>query len=67
MAKTKSISALVTELQAESNRAQFLSKLFNQAVKHEFGYGVEELHELISKAKLMENRVSPKQDQHISV
>ncbi len=64
MSKVKSISVLVTELQSENNKAQFLSKLFNQAVKHEFGYGISELHEILTRYKLMESRMpsAAKQD-----
>ena len=56
MSKTKSISDLVIQLQQENEQAQFLNKLFGQAVKHEFGYSVEELHELLLKYSVFEKK-----------
>lgn len=63
MSKTKSISVLVSELQEENEQSKFLNKLFNQAVKHEFGYDVKELHKLIEKQELFEKRKAEKQGQ----
>ena len=56
MSKTKSISDLVTELQEENENAKFFYKLFGQAVKHEFSYSVDELHEIILKYKAYESK-----------
>lgn len=56
MSKTKSISDLVTKLQEENEQAKFYYRLFGQAVKHEFGYSVEELHKIIMKQKAAESR-----------
>lgn len=61
MSKTKSISELVTELQAENESLQSLKKLFNQAVKNEFGYDIKTLHELVTKQELYEQRVAERQ------
>ena len=56
MAKTRSIQDLITQLQAEADEAKFLSRLFNQAVKHEFDYTVDELHDIILKYKAFEKK-----------
>lgn len=61
MSKAKSISDLVTELQQENESLQSLKKLFNQACKNEFGYGVKELHDIITKQKLYEQKVKERQ------
>lgn len=61
MSKSKSISDLVTELQQENESLQSLKKLFNQACKNEFGYGVKELHDIITKQKLYEQRKQERQ------
>ena len=46
---TKGISDLVLELQEENERLQFLSKLFEKAVKNEFGHSIKEVHRLIDE------------------
>lgn len=56
MSKTKSITDLVTQLQEENEQAKFFYKLFGQAVKHEFNYSVDELHEIILKFKAYESK-----------
>lgn len=61
MSKSKSISDLVTELQQENESLQSLKKLFNQACKNEFGYGVKELHDIITKQKLYEQKMKERQ------
>ncbi|SNU06677.1 hypothetical protein SAMN06297422_10726 [Lachnospiraceae bacterium] len=53
---SKSISELVTQLQAESEQAKYFARLFNQAVKHEFGFSVNELHDFIMKYNLLEKK-----------
>ncbi len=58
MSKTKSISQLVNDLQEEAEKNSYLSKLFNQAVKHEFSYSVEELHDIIRKYEILEKKRS---------
>lgn len=63
MAKTKSISDLVTELQRENESLQSLKKLFNQACKNEFGYDVKTIHEMLEKQRLYEQRRAEKQGQ----
>lgn len=63
MAKTKSISDLVTELQRENESLQSLKKLFNQACKNEFGYDVKTIHEMLEKQRLYEKRLAEKQGQ----
>ena len=62
MSKTKSISELVTDLQQENESLQSLKKLFNQACKNEFGYGVNELHDLVTKQELYEKRKEEKKN-----
>ena len=56
MSKTKSITDLVTQLQEENEQAKFFYKLFGQAVKREFNYSVDELHEIILKYKAYESK-----------
>lgn len=56
MSKTKSISDLVTELQKENENAKYFYKLFEQAVKHEFGCTISELHKIILRSKINENK-----------
>lgn len=61
MSKTKSITELVTDLQAENESLQSLKKFFNQAVKNEFGYDVKTLHEIITKQQIYERKVAERQ------
>mgnify|MGYP000227590534 CR=1 FL=1 len=49
MKQKKSIANLITELQEENEKLQYLGKLFNRACKQEFGYNVKEIHQLIEK------------------
>ena len=49
MAKKLSISEQIEELQAENERLQGLQKLFEKAVKDEFGYSIKEVHIMISE------------------
>jgi len=56
MSKSKSITELITELQEENEQSKYLTKLFNQAIKHEFGYSINELHTIIQKYKLQEKK-----------
>lgn len=56
MSRTKSITDLVTQLQLENEQSKYYYKLFSQAVKHEFGYSVDELHDVILKYKAYESR-----------
>ena len=58
MSKTKSITELVTDLQAENESLQSLKRLFNQAVKNEFGYDVKTLHEIITKQQMYERKMA---------
>jgi uncharacterized protein (UPF0335 family) len=58
MSKSKSISELVEELQAENESLQSLKKLFNQACKNEFGYDVKTLHDIILKWKRLEKKTA---------
>lgn len=61
MSKTKSISDLVTQLQEENEQAKYFVRLFNNAVKHEFNYTVNELHELILKYKAYESKFNQRE------
>ena len=63
MSKTKSITDLVTQLQEENEQAKFFYKLFGQAVKHEFNYSVDELHEIILKYKAYESKYASRESQ----
>ena len=63
MSKTKSITDLVTQLQEENEQAKFYYKLFGQAVKHEFNYTVDELHEIILKYKAYESKYANREAQ----
>lgn len=63
----KSIAELVMELQSENESLQSLKKLFNQAVKNEFGYDVRALHQLIEKQNLYEQRRLERQGQQTTV
>lgn len=54
MAKSRSIQDLIAQLQEEADEAKFLTKLFSQAVKHRFGYTVEELDDIILKYKALD-------------
>ena len=57
MSKTKSITDLVFQLQLENEQYKYFYKLFSQAVKHEFGYSVDELHDVILKYQALELRM----------
>ena len=57
---TKGISDLVLELQEENERLQFLSKLFERAVKKEFGHSIKEVHRLIDAQLAYENKRNSK-------
>jgi hypothetical protein len=59
--KTKSISAIVTDLQQENESLQSLKKLFNQACKSEFGFDVKTIHQLLEKQRILEQRATEKQ------
>lgn len=67
MAKTKSISDLVTELQQENESLQSLKKLFNQACKNEFGYDVKTIHQLIEKQRLYEQKKDEKTNLQLNI
>lgn len=49
MKQTKSIADLITNLQEENEKLQYLGKLFSKACRHEFGYDVSELHQIIEQ------------------
>lgn len=61
--KAKSITEMITELQEENVRLQNLGKLFDRAVRDEFGYNIKELHDLIRKEQILEQRMSTQQGQ----
>lgn len=54
MAKTKSITELVNELQNENESLQTLKKAFNQVLKTEFGLEAIEIHKALEKLKRLE-------------
>lgn len=49
MAKQKSISDLVIELQKENESLKHLHRLANKFCKQEFGYNIVELHKIIER------------------
>lgn len=61
LAKAKSITTLIEELQTENEHLQKLGKLFNKACLDEFGYGVKELHQIIEKWQALERQKIAKQ------
>ncbi|MBP3261505.1 hypothetical protein [Pseudobutyrivibrio sp.] len=61
MANKKSITTLITELQEENERLNSLGKLFEKAVKNEFGYGTKELHQIIEKWNALARQTAAKQ------
>lgn len=58
MAKSKTITEMVTDLQLENESLRGLQRLANMYTKQEFGYTVEQLHEIIDKYRIYENRIS---------
>lgn len=61
--KTKSITELIEELQQENKRAESLTKLFNQAIKNEFGLDVRTIHEKLTKLAQIEKKQAEKKAQ----
>lgn len=61
MAKQKSISDLVMELQEQNEALKRLEKLAERYVKEEFGYSVKELHNLIRKQELFERKMQERE------
>lgn len=57
MSKTKSLTELVEELQAEAESLQSLKKYFNLAVKAEFGLDVKGVHEALAKYDRLEKKL----------
>lgn len=57
MSKSKSITELVNELQAENEALKRLDRLANQYTKQEFGYSVKELHIIIQQKEFYERKV----------
>lgn len=66
MANTKSITTQIMELQEENERLNSLGRLFEKAVKNEFGYGIKELHQIIEKWQALERQKVAKQGQQVS-
>lgn len=66
MAKNKSISDLVTDLQTENESLQFLKKLFDRAVAQEFGHNTKEIHQIIAIHKADEQRKKTSDLSHVS-
>lgn len=54
---SKTITEQISELQDQADKAEFLNKLFEKAVKHEFGYSIDEVHTLLDRQIAYENRV----------
>lgn len=54
--KTKNITELIEQLQAENESAKNLKRLFDQAVKSEFGFDVKTLHEKLTKLAQIEKK-----------
>ncbi len=56
MSKTKSITEMVTELQRENEALQGLKRLFNKAVKDEFGYEPNKIHEMLKRCEMYDRK-----------
>ena len=56
MAKTKSITEMVTELQRENEALQSLKRLFNRACKEQFGYEAKQIHEMIKRCEMYDRK-----------
>ena len=67
MSKTKSITELIAELQAENESAKSLVRLFNQACRDEFGYDVKTIHQIIEKQAAYERRRQEQPGQTIKI
>lgn len=65
--KTKSISDLALELQQENDSLQAVKKLYQKIVnticKEEFGYDLNQVHNLIKKQEAYEQRRAERQGQ----
>ncbi len=61
MTNKKSITTQIVELQEENERLSSLGKLFDKAVKNEFGYSIKELHQIIEKWQALERQKAAKQ------
>lgn len=65
--KTKSISDLALELQQENDNLQAVKKLYQKIVnticKEEFGYDLNQVHNLIEKQEAYEQRRAERQGQ----
>ena len=73
--KSKSITEIITELQAQNEKLSGLGKLFDRAVKEEFGYSTKEVHVLLDRQlayekkraeRLAEKQNSSSEDQEFS-
>lgn len=60
------VIARIEELQKENDSLAFLGKMFDKAVKNEFGYSIKELHKIIEKCTVLENKMAAKQGQQVS-
>lgn len=66
MAKNKSISDLVTDLQTENESLQFLKKLFDRAVAQEFGRSTKEVHQIIAIHNAQDQQKKTSDLSHVS-
>lgn len=67
MKKKQNITEIVTELQSENERLKELKKLFERAVKDEFGYTIKQLHELVKRQEYYDQRRAERQGQYIKI
>lgn len=68
MAKTQSIGDAILEIQNENARLKSLEKLFEKAVKEEFGYSIKQLHEIVKRQEYYEQRKAERQQgQHTQI
>ena len=63
MAKTQTFAEIATQLQEENDRLKNLQKHFERACKDEFGYGIKEIHKMISTCERFEARKALQQGQ----
>ena len=61
MSKKITITEQIEELQEENERLKGLQKLFEKAVKNEFGFSIKEVHKLISAQVRYQQQMNARQ------
>ena len=57
MSKTISIQEKIAEMERENQALQGLKRLFNKAVKDEFGYEPKKIHEMIKRCEMYDRKM----------